>query len=61
MTPLDKLTSVKVNSKKFEEFQVESIRMKFSLTKLVNRAMKLYMTDEEFKKKISDPTLDLDK
>jgi len=54
----DKLTSVKINSELFEEFKIESIRMKFSFTKLVNRAMKLYMTDPEFKKKISNPLLD---
>lgn len=44
------LTSVKVNSKLFDDFKVYSIRSKFSLQKLVDRAMFLYLKDEEFRK-----------
>ena len=46
----NKLTSVKVDSELFEKFKIEGVRMKFNLTKLVNRAMKLYLEDPEFKK-----------
>jgi hypothetical protein len=44
------LTSVKVDPDKFDEFKVECVRRKFSLNKLVNKAMELYLTDDEFKK-----------
>jgi len=47
------LTSVKVDSKYFEEFKINAIRHKFSLNKLVNSAMYLYLTDEEFRKKVT--------
>ena len=44
------LTSVKVDPDKFDDFKVEYVRRKFSLNKLVNKAMDLYLTDDEFKK-----------
>lgn len=44
------LTSVKVDPDKFDDFKVECVRRKFSLNKLVNKAMDLYLKDEEFKK-----------
>lgn len=47
-----KLTSVKVDSDLFQEFKEQCIRDKFSLQKLVDRAIFLYITDKEFKKKI---------
>jgi hypothetical protein len=46
------LTSVKLPEKLFEEFKVECIRTKFSIQKLTERAMYLYMVDSEFKKNI---------
>lgn len=46
------LTSVKVQTDKFEEFKVECVKRKFSLQKLVDRTIDLYLTDDEFKKKI---------
>jgi hypothetical protein len=46
------LTSVKVTPSIFEEFRVNSVKRKFPLQKLVDRAMYLYNTDEEFRKKI---------
>jgi hypothetical protein len=46
------LTSVKLPEKLFEEFKVECIRTKFSIQKLTERAMYLYMIDSEFKKNI---------
>jgi hypothetical protein len=47
-----KLTSVKVNETLFEEFKVLCVRTKFSLQKLVDRSMDLYLTDEEYRKNI---------
>ena len=47
-----KLTSVKVEQELFQEFKEECIRHKFSLQKLVDRAIFLYLTDREFRQKI---------
>jgi len=46
------LTSVKVNEDRFNDFKVECIRDRFSLTNLVNRCMDLYLNDEDFKRAI---------
>lgn len=46
------LTSVKLPSELFEEFKVECVRTKFSIQKLTERSMYLYMTHPEFKKEI---------
>lgn len=43
------LTSVKVNTILFDEFKVESIRTKINFQKLCDRAMYLYLKNEEFK------------
>lgn len=48
------LTSVKVDSETFESFKIFSIKHKFSLNKLVNLTMDLYLKDEEFRKKVTD-------
>ena len=50
------LTSVKVHGDVFEEFKVASIKNKFNLQKLLNRAMHLYLTDPEFRKKLHSHT-----
>ena len=42
------LTSVKVQTDLFENFKIECVKRKFSLNKLVNRAMDLYLNDENF-------------
>jgi hypothetical protein len=47
-----KLTSVKIDEDLFEDFRVECVRRKFSLQKLTERAIHLYLTDNEFKKQI---------
>lgn len=47
-----KLTSVKLDEDLFEDFKVQCVRMKFSFQKLAERTMHLYMTDEDFRKKI---------
>jgi hypothetical protein len=51
-----KLTSVKVEQELFQEFKEECIRYKFSLQKLVDRAIYLYLTQEEFKQKLHNQT-----
>jgi hypothetical protein len=56
------LTSVKIQSDLFEEFRVECVKRKFSFQKLADRAIHLYLTDEDFRKKIhSHNSLDLEK
>ena len=51
-----KLTSVKIVEHLFEDFKVSSIRHKFNLQKLANRALHLYLTDEDFRKKLHNHT-----
>ena len=46
------LTSVKVKSDLFENFKIECVKRKFSFQKLADRALFLYLTDEDFRKKI---------
>ena len=54
------LTSVKVQSDLFNDFKVECVRRKFSFQKLADRAIFLYLTDDDFRKKITNQTsLDL--
>ena len=48
------LTSVKVNTHLFDDFKVACVRTKLSLQKLTDRAMYLYVTDEEFRKTINN-------
>ena len=50
------LTSVKVQSQLFENFKVECVRRKFSFQKLADRSIFLYLTDEDFRKKINNQT-----
>lgn len=50
------LTSVKIRTDLFEDFKIECVRKKFNLSKLVNRAMFLYLTDEEFQRKLHNQT-----
>ena len=51
-----KLTSVKIVNHLFEDFKVSSIRHKFNLQKLTNRALHLYLTNEDFRKQIHNHT-----
>jgi hypothetical protein len=51
-----KLTSVKVEQELFQEFKEECIRHKFSLQKLVDRAIFLYLTEDSFKQKLHTQT-----
>lgn len=48
------LTSVKVKSDLFETFKIECVKRKFSFQKLADRALHLYLTDEDFRKQISN-------
>ena len=50
------LTSVKVHRELFEEFKIECVKTKFSFQKLFDRAIYLYLTDEEFRKTIHNQT-----
>lgn len=52
----NKLTSVKVDSALFDEFKVLCVRTKFSLQKLADRSMHLYLTNEDFRKQIHNHT-----
>ena len=42
------LTSVKVKSDLFENFKIECVKRKFSFQKLADRALFLYLTDDDF-------------
>ena len=48
------LTSVKVDKELFDDFKIECVKRKFSLNKLVNRAIDLYLTDESFRKQVTN-------
>ena len=50
------LTSVKVKSDLFENFKIECVKRKFSFQKLADRAIYLYLTDENFRKQINNQT-----
>jgi len=50
------LTSVKVKSDLFENFKIECVKRKFSFQKLADRSLFLYLTDEDFRKKINNQT-----
>ena len=47
-----KLTTVKIDEDLFNDFKVECIKRKFTFQKLAERAIDLYMKDEEFRKRI---------
>ena len=47
------LTSVKVKSDLFENFKIECVKRKFSFQKLADRAIHLYLTDDDFRKTIN--------
>ena len=50
------LTSVKVQTDLFNDFKVECVRRKFSFQKLADRALCLYLTDEDFRKQVHNQT-----
>ena len=46
------LTSVKVPEDLFEQFKIACVKYKFSVQKLTERSMFLYLTNEGFRKQI---------
>jgi hypothetical protein len=46
------LTSVKVPEDLFEQFKIACVKYKFSVQKLTERSMFLYLTNDEFRKNI---------
>ena len=50
------LTSVKVQSNLFENFKIECVKRKFSFQKLADRAIFLYLTNEDFRTQINTQT-----
>ena len=50
------LTSVKVKSDLFENFKIECVERKFSFQKLADRALFLFLTDDDFRKQITNQT-----
>jgi len=48
------LTSFKVQTDLFENFKIECVKRKFSFQKLADRAIYLYLTDENFRKQITN-------
>jgi hypothetical protein len=43
------LTSVKIPDDLWDEFRISCVKNKFSLQKLTERSMYLYLTDEDFR------------
>jgi len=50
------LTSVKIKSDLFENFKIECVKRKFSFQKLADRAIYLYLTDEDFRRTVTNQT-----
>ena len=48
------LTSVKIKSDLFQDFKIECVKRKFSFQKLADRAIYLYLTDDDFRKQINN-------
>jgi hypothetical protein len=48
------LTSVKIQSDLFQDFKIECVKRKFSFQKLADRAIHLYLTDDDFRKTINN-------
>jgi len=48
------LTSVKIQSDLFQDFKIVFVKRKFSFQKLADRAIHLYLTDDEFRKTINN-------
>ena len=46
------LTSVKVPEDLFEQFKIACVKYKFSVQKLTERSMYVYLTNEDFRKSI---------
>ena len=53
------LTSVKVDKEMFHTFRIECLKNKFSLQKLVERGVYLYLNDPDFKRMLTKVKIDL--
>ena len=51
-----KLTSVKILQDLYKKFKVDALNEEFTLQKLVNRSMDLYLLDTDFKSQIHEYT-----
>ena len=49
-----KLTSVKLLDNLYKKFKISNLDDNFTLQKLINRSMDLYVHNEDFQKKIND-------
>tara|TARA_B100001996_G_C18599995_1_gene569456 strand:- start:777 stop:968 length:192 start_codon:yes stop_codon:yes gene_type:complete len=49
-----KLTSVKILRELYKKFKLNTLDDEFTLQKLVNRSMNLYLIDSNFKKNINE-------
>ena len=47
-----KLTSVKILTELYNKFKIEAMKKEFTLQKLVNRSIDLYIADDDFRNKI---------
>ena len=56
MSKDQQLTSVKIDKNLFDQFKVECIKRKFSFQKLSERAIHLYLTEENFRKQVHGHT-----
>ena len=54
-----KLTSVKIDNELWDQFRIECIKRKFSFQKLSERAIDLYMKDDEFRRTITNHDLNI--
>ena len=52
-----KLTSVKINGELWDDFKIECVKRKFSFQKLSERAIDLYMSNDEFRRTITNHDL----
>ena len=52
-----KLTSVKILPELHKDFRIKSLREEFTLQKLVNRSIHLFLNNEEYQKKIMNYNL----
>ena len=46
------LTSLKIDTDLFDKFKIECIKRKFSFQKLSERAIHIYLTNEDFRKQV---------
>ena len=52
-----KLTTVKLLDDLYKKFKISNLEDNFTLQKLVNRSMDLYVKDDKFRKQLSNGTI----